>query len=160
MSEQKKLTRRDFIKDAAVVGAGVATGTMVGGVFSPKLAFAAPSLPNRWDKEVDVVVVGAGVGLAAAVQAKMDGADVLVVEKDDHVGGLWISAGGSCTMGGNNVVQQAAGEKDDNEAWFQDEMYANEYRGVPEIMRTLVERGADTVKWMQDLGMVWGPLAA
>jgi succinate dehydrogenase/fumarate reductase flavoprotein subunit len=61
-------------------------------------------------------------------------------------------------MGGNNVVQQAAGEKDDNETWFQDEMYANDNRGVPEIMRTLIERGADTVKWMQDLGMVWGPL--
>jgi succinate dehydrogenase/fumarate reductase flavoprotein subunit len=121
---------------------------------------AASNLPAKWDQEVDVVVVGAGCGMAAAIQAKTAGANVLVVEKGDHVGGLWIAAGGSCTMGGNNVVQLRDGVKDDNEAWFQDEMWSNEYRGVPEIMRTLVERGADTVKWMQDLGIVWSPIGA
>ena len=119
-----------------MVGASVAA-TGVAGV--PAVALAQQTPPTKWDREVDVVVVGAGVGLAAAIQAKMDGADVLVVEKGDHIGGLWISAGGSCTMGGTNVVQQAAGVVDDNEAWYQDEMYSNEYRGVPEIMRTLVD---------------------
>ena len=63
-------------------------------------------------------------------------------------------------MGGNNVVQQRDGVKDDDETWFQDEMYANEYRGQPEIMRALIARGAETVKWMQDLGIVWAPIAA
>lgn len=155
MSEQNKLTRRDFIKSAAALSASVATAGLL-----TNTAQAAQTVPTKWDKEVDVVVVGAGVGLPAAIQAKTAGADVLIVEKADHIGGLWISAGGSCTMGGNNVVQQRDGEKDDNEKWFQDEMFANEYRGVPEIIRVLVERGADTVKWMQDLGFVWAPLTA
>lgn len=155
MSTENKHTRRQFMKGAALAGATAVAAN----VFSVAPA-VAQDIPTQWDQEVDVVVVGAGVGLAAAVQAKMDGADVLVVEKGDHTGGLWISAGGSCTMGGNNVVQQRDGVVDDNEAWFQDEMYANEYRGVPEIMRTLVEQGADTVKWMQDLGMVWDTIQA
>lgn len=153
-----QVSRRDFIKGAAVGVAGVAAmGALANCTTEPA---PAGSVPKKWDKQTDVVVVGTGCGLSAAIQAKTAGADVLLVEAADHVGGLWISAGGSCTMGGNNVVQQRDGQKDDDEQWFQDEMYANEYRGQPEIMRTLVARGADTVKWLQDLGMVWAPLGA
>ncbi len=158
MSDENKISRRAFLKDAAVAGAAVATAGVLGATAAH--AQAPAGLPTKWDKEVDVVVVGTGVGLAAAIEAKVGGADVLVLEKADHTGGLWITAGGSCSMGGNNVVQQRDGVKDDNETWFQDEMFANEYRGVPEIMRTLVEKGADTVKWMQDLGIVWAPIEA
>ncbi len=150
------VSRREFIKGAAAGVAGVAAMGVLASCQTAPLSIT----PKKWDKETDVVVVGGGCGLSAAIQAKTAGADVILVEAADHVGGLWISAGGSCTMGGNNVVQQRDGEKDDNEKWFQDEMYANEYRGQPEIMRTLVERGADTVKWLQDLGMVWAPLGA
>ncbi|MBI4787684.1 MAG: FAD-dependent oxidoreductase [Chloroflexi bacterium] len=155
MSEQNKLTRRDFIKGAAALSASVATAGLL-----TNTAQAAAPIPTKWDKEVDVVVVGAGVGMAAAIEAKTAGADVVVVEKGDHVGGLWMTAGGSCSMGGNNVVQQRDGVKDDDEAWYQDEMWASEYRGQPEIMRALIARGAETIKWMQDLGIVWAPIAA
>jgi succinate dehydrogenase/fumarate reductase flavoprotein subunit len=165
MSDQKKLNRRDFLRGAAISSAGLAAaGALgVGGMTAAASNLSAPAsadIPAKWDKEVDVVVVGAGVGLAAAIEAKTNGADVLIVEKSDHIGGLWISAGGSCTLGGNNVVQQRDGVQDDNETWFQDEMWTNEGRGVPEIIRTLVENGADTVKWMQDLGIVWAPITA
>ena len=155
MSENQ-ISRRQFIKGATMAGAAVAAT----GVLGMPSTVAAQALPTKWDKEVDVVVVGAGVGLAAAIEAKTAGADVLIIEKGDHVGGLWLTAGGSCTMGGDNVVQQKAGVKDDLEKWYQDEMYACEYRGQPEIMRKLVADGAGTVKWMQDLGMVWSPLQA
>ncbi|MBI4467729.1 MAG: FAD-dependent oxidoreductase [Acidobacteria bacterium] len=118
----------------------------------------AQLIPVSWDKVADVVVVGTGCGLAGAIEAKVAGSDVLIIEAADHVGGLYIAAGGSCTMGGNNVAQQRDGIVDDDETWFQDEMWSNEYRGQPEIMRTLVARGADTVKWLQDLGFVWAPV--
>lgn len=156
MSDQNKLTRREFIKDAAIASAAVAASS----VLSATPAAAAPSVPTKWDKETDVIVVGTGCGLGGAIEAKNAGADVMIIEKGDHVGGLYIAAGGGATMGGNNVVQQRDGVIDDNETWFQDEMWSHEYRAVPEIIRTLVNRGADTVKWFQDLGLVWGPLAA
>lgn len=64
-------------------------------------------------------------------------------------------------MGGQNVVQIRDGEtRDTLEQWYEDEMFACGYRGQPEIMRTLVARGADTVLWFQNLGLVWRPLAA
>jgi succinate dehydrogenase/fumarate reductase flavoprotein subunit len=168
----RKLSRRDFVKGAAAVaGAGALAGCAPAATpgpaptcppaeeCPPAAECPVPGLPEKWDQETDVVVVGAGVGMAAAIEAATAGAEVLVLEKGDHAGGLWMTAGGSCTLGGNNLVQQKAGVDDDLEAWYRDEMYANEYRGQPEIMRTLVDRGADTVQWMDDLGLVWGDLS-
>ncbi|MEI6874079.1 MAG: FAD-binding protein [Spirochaetota bacterium] len=158
---KKGMSRKDFVKLVGTGAAAVAGTTLVKPISAQSAAVTTTtSLPAKWDRTVDVVVVGSAVGMAAAIQAKTNGADVLVVERGDHVGGLWISAGGSCTLGGNNLVQQRDGVKDDDEAWFQDEMYANENRGSPEILRTLIKRAPDTVKWLQDLGMKWAPISA
>lgn len=163
-----RLSRRDFLKSAALAGVAAAgAGALAGcddnpdeGGKTPEGATQEYWLPETWDMETEVLVAGAAVGLAAAIEAKESGADVLIIEKADHVGGLWISAGGGCTMGGNNVVQQRDGEVDDNDQWYEDEMWSCQSRGVPEIIRMLVDKGADTVKWMQDLGLVWAPLQA
>lgn len=159
------VSRRGFLAGAALAAAGVAGAGLVGcsdGASAAGGASAPTSsaIPSTWDEEAEVIVVGGGVGLAAAIEAADAGASVVLLEKGDHTGGLWMTAGGSCTMGGNNVVQQRDGVKDDDEAWFEAEMYSCEYRGNAEIMRMLVEKGADTVKWMEDLGIVWAPISA
>src|SRR5260370_38785454 len=42
----------------------------------------------RWDREVDVVIIGAGAaGMTAAIVAKSEGLEPLVLEKTDQVGG-------------------------------------------------------------------------
>ena len=84
-ADEKKQTvvnRRGFVKGAAV---GVFGGLMAGTVGN---AFAAPKgqpkswLPDKWDKEADVVVVGFGAaGSSAAIEAHDAGAKVLIVEK-------------------------------------------------------------------------------
>jgi hypothetical protein len=154
------LTRRGFLGAAAVAGAAAGVGSGLMGA-APALAGTTPSvMPKTWHKTYDVVVIGTGVGLAAAIEAKKAGAKVLILEKADHVGGLYITAGGSFSMGGNNVVQQAAGVVDTEEQWFQDEMYCSDYRAQPELVRWLVKNGADTVKFFQDLGIVYAPIAA
>ena len=58
-------------------------------------------------------------------------------------------------MGGGNCIQEEYGEVDDVDSWYEAEMWSQDYRCVPEIMRTLVDRGCDTVQWMVDLGMQW-----
>jgi 3-oxosteroid 1-dehydrogenase len=51
--------------------------------------------PNRWDRVVDVVVLGSGAaGLAAATLAYDGGADVLLLEKADLIGGTTGVSGG------------------------------------------------------------------
>jgi glycine/D-amino acid oxidase-like deaminating enzyme len=63
-------------------------------------------VPELWDREVDVLVIGAGMGgMCAALFAKLRGLDVLVCEKTDQgslhesalygvppYGGVWIHA--------------------------------------------------------------------
>ena len=50
-----------------------------------------------WNDEVDVVVVGSGAaGWSAAIAARRAGADVLVLEKLERIGGTTAKAGGEC----------------------------------------------------------------
>jgi 3-oxosteroid 1-dehydrogenase len=78
MSKQNKLTRRQFIKDAAIAGAAVAAT----GVLGASPAVAAPGIPDKWDKEAEIVIVGfGGAGACAAIDAADAGAKVLILEK-------------------------------------------------------------------------------
>lgn len=152
-----QVTRRSFVQGAAVSGAAMGLMGMAGSALA---ANASLEVPQSWDEEHDVVVVGGGVGLAAAIEAAEGGSDTILLEKGDHTGGLWMTAGGSCTMGGGTCVQKRDGIEDDVDSWYEAEMRSCEYRGVPEIMRMLCEKGPDTVQWMEDLGIVWAPSTA
>jgi len=73
---QKKLSRRDFLK-----GAAMGTGVIAVG-FSPGKAAAKTDLPERWHIDADVVIVGfGGAGACAAIEAHDAGAKVLLLEK-------------------------------------------------------------------------------
>ncbi len=81
MTRKDNLTRREFIKGAAVAGASTAAAGLFNS-FSTVPAVAA-AVPDKWDKEADVVIVGfGGAGAVAAISAKDAGADVLLLEKD------------------------------------------------------------------------------
>ena len=62
------------------------------------------------DTEVDLVVVGSGTGLAAALTARELGLSVLVVEKSEYVGGSTARSGGALWLPASPVL------RDDNAA--------------------------------------------
>ena len=77
MSKKNSMTRRDFFKGAAIAGAAIATTTILSG--TP--AEAIP-IPKKWNREVDVVVVGyGGAGATVGITAADAGAKVLIIEK-------------------------------------------------------------------------------
>ncbi len=104
--EEKRLARREFVKGAAVGVAGVAAGALAscapgatpGPAPTPQVVEKTvevvkevkPWLPEKWDHEADVVVIGTGFAAqATAIEADKAGAGVLMIEKapEKHQGG-------------------------------------------------------------------------
>jgi hypothetical protein len=97
---EKKLTRRQFVKGSAAGGvAGLVVGA--GGAALITNANSKPWLPQKWDYEADVVVVGTGyAGQNAAIASSDAGASVLVLEKapERFAGGNSSVSGGGMTV--------------------------------------------------------------
>ncbi|PND55432.1 3-ketosteroid-delta-1-dehydrogenase [Mycobacterium sp. ENV421] len=61
------------------------------------------------DIEVDLLVVGSGTGLAAALAAREQGLSVLVVEKSAQVGGSTARSGGALWLPASPVISECGG---------------------------------------------------
>ncbi|WP_218189558.1 FAD-dependent oxidoreductase [Pseudomonas sp. PA15(2017)] len=67
---------------------------------------ARPAGPKARDISVDVLIMGSGTGLAAALAAKEKGLSVLVVEKTELVGGSAARSGGAFWIPGNDALRR------------------------------------------------------
>ena len=112
--------------------------------------------------EYDVIVVGGGgSGLAAGLSAAEHGASVLVLEKQDCLGGTTGIAIGSFTAS-NTVIQRAAGIDDDPDQHEEDagkfappEIEAKSNRT---LRREFLGESADTLNWLINMGLAFhGP---
>src|SRR6202045_173922 len=113
--DQNGLSRRDFMK-ATAAGAGAAALTGLGAEDA-----RAQGRPAHWDKEADVVVIGAGAtGLPAAIQAIEGGASVIVIDANTDVGGHAILSGGNLALGGGTSRQKKYGVVDSPDLLFSD----------------------------------------
>ena len=96
--EKKGLSRRDFLTGSA---AGAATLTLLPGS-------GKAEEPTKWDREVDVVVVGGGTGILGAIAAARNGADsVILLEKRPGVGGNTAMSGGVAWVPNNHRMKEA-----------------------------------------------------
>src|SRR6476646_498011 len=93
---------------------------------------------DRWDMEADVLVVGAGgCGLAAAIAAHDDGANVVIIEKRDRPGGNTSLSTGSIPGAGSRF-QRAANINDSPETMPADlERIAGDH-DLPDVSNALV----------------------
>jgi succinate dehydrogenase/fumarate reductase flavoprotein subunit len=72
-----------------------------------------------WDVEADVVVVGfGGAGACAALEARAEGADVLLLERSSGGGGTTALSTGQIYLGGGTAIQTACGFEDSAEEMF------------------------------------------
>ncbi|RYY97968.1 MAG: FAD-dependent oxidoreductase, partial [Comamonadaceae bacterium] len=61
-----------------------------------------------WDREVDLLVIGAGAGgMTTALVAALEGLQALVVEKSAHVGGTMSTSAGTIWIPGNRQSREA-----------------------------------------------------
>ncbi len=104
------------------------------------------------DMETDVLVIGAGgAGMAAAVSAAEEGAQVVIVEKMPMVGGNTSRATGGINAAGTD--QQAENDvEDDVETFIADTMKGGHDKNDPELVRTLAENSKDAIDWLVSYG--------
>jgi 3-oxosteroid 1-dehydrogenase len=73
------------------------------------------AIPERWHAESDLIVIGSGIGgLAAAITAREFGAQALVLERSDLVGGITAYSFGEMWVAGNHLAR-ARGIEDSTE---------------------------------------------
>ncbi|MBU3684880.1 MAG: FAD-binding protein [Mycobacterium sp.] len=108
---------------------------------------------TEWSDDVDVVVVGFGIGGGcAAVSAAATGARVLVLERAAVAGGTTALAGGHFYLGGGTAVQQATGHADSAEEMYK---YLVAMSRDPEHdkIRAYCEGSVEHFDWLEELGV-------
>jgi len=110
-------------------------------------------VPQAWDLEADVVVIGFGAaGACAALEAAAAGADVIVLERFSG-GGATALSGGVVYAGGGTVQQLQAGVQDTPEAMIG---YLSHEVGdavSPATLRDFCEGSAEMLAWLSSKGV-------
>ncbi len=104
------------------------------------------------DVATDVVIIGSGgAGLTAAIQAKEDGANVILIEKNAVVGGNTNFATGGLNAA-ETKAQETNGIEDSVELFIEDTMKGGKDLNNPELVKVLAERSSETVDWLTERG--------
>jgi succinate dehydrogenase/fumarate reductase flavoprotein subunit len=152
---QRKISRREWVKAVGAAGAATALG-----------AHGAETRPPRhWDRETDVIVIGSGAtGLPAAIVARESGADVMLLEAENHIGGHAICSGGNLPLGGGTSQQKKYGIEDSPDLVFRDltDWSIVQPNGFPdyryndrELIRAFADHCTATFEWLRAHGVVF-----
>ncbi len=107
-------------------------------------------MPQTWDEEFDVVVVGSGgAGLTAAILAHDHGAKVAVVERSDKIGGTTAVSGGALWIPLNDTMA-AGGRKDsrDEALAYCKRMAAGQTDDG--LIETFIDSGHQMVRYLEE----------
>ena len=130
----------------ALAKAGVDASTLV------KQVAAQTAEKTQETRDVDVVIVGAGgAGMSAAITAKQQGKTVLLLEKMPYVGGNTTKATGGMNAAETHY-QAEQGITDSVEQFVEDTMKGGHNINNPDLVRTLAEKSADAINWLDEIG--------
>jgi 3-oxosteroid 1-dehydrogenase len=110
---------------------------------------------ENWDYLTDLLVVGSGGGLAAAVSTLRAGCDALVIEKEDLIGGSTAMSGGVIWLP-NNPLMVADGVEDSAEQgleYFESVVGPSSAASSTARRRTYIEEGSKLIEVLQQEGV-------
>jgi len=135
------LSRRNFLKGAALGALGMTA-------MSAGVALAEDKTGIAWDAEADVVVVGTGTVITAAIAASENGAKVIVLEKDDVLfGGTSATSGGGYALPGYLNDFKDEGIEDSREKCLEYMKNVGEGRMNEEVMASFLDHAEEYVAW-------------
>lgn len=105
------------------------------------------------DLTTDVVVVGGGgAGIASAISASQNGADVILIEKMGYLGGATMFSGGIIPAVGT-TQQQEANIQDDNDWFARDVLRPSNYSVRKDLVYKVVEESKPLIEWIESMGV-------
>ncbi len=160
-----QMSRRMFVAGAAaagVAGAALSTASLAHADEAGQAAdpWAIEELGEPTETiDVDMCVLGAGgTGLAAAIQATQLGLDVVVLEKQAMVGGSFVGTEGLFAVGSH--WQDEAGETFTADEVIIECLDYHHWIPNPALYEEFFTRTAETVDWLEDLGVVFDHVQA
>jgi fumarate reductase flavoprotein subunit len=108
------------------------------------------SVCNKFETQV-VIVGGGGAGMSAAVAAKEMGAEVILLERRRSFGGNSALAGG--IFAAESHLQRLRRLDVRRDACFREAMTFSHNKINPRIFRAFINKSADTVKWLENMGL-------
>lgn len=157
MFDNATISRRDFIRNSAMVGAGVAAASVLGGCAAEAETSADTA---TWDKEADVVIIGGGGGgLAAAIEAAKAGASVLILEKGEATGGSTALCGGIIQAAGTTYQKEMTAFQDDTpEKHYQTMLIQGEGLVDESLIRVIADNAPGNIDWLAGLGVTYSAM--
>src|SRR4051812_22800134 len=108
-------------------------------------------MPAAWDRVVDVVVVGSGgAALTAATLAHDQGAEVLVLEKADMLGGTTAVSGGGVWLPGNHKMAEAGIDDSREDALAYIRRLTNGTEPDPALLEGYVDTAPEVLRYLED----------
>ncbi|GMA06901.1 flavocytochrome c [Tetragenococcus halophilus subsp. flandriensis] len=109
--------------------------------------------PSELENKYDLVIVGAGgAGMSAALQAKEEGANPVILEKLPVAGGNTTKS-----SGGMNASETKFQEKEDiedsNDTFYEDTLEGGQETNDKELLRYFVDHSADAIDWLDNMGI-------
>ncbi|WP_227937767.1 FAD-dependent oxidoreductase [Alkalihalobacillus deserti] len=111
-------------------------------------------------KSYDLVILGGGLaGMCAAVEAGEQGADVLLLEKQDELGGSTVLSSGYMAFAGTDM-QVEAGITDSTQSLMEDMIEVGARMNDKTLIETYGQHQLETYNWLINLGVEFRTLQA
>ena len=149
LNEHKGVSRRGFLKGAAVVAAAAGGLIPDAGVTGT----SGPMIARSTRHSADVCIIGgAGAGLIAAVSAAEAGAKkIMVLEKMKDTGGTTIGIGG--LFGIESPVQKRLGIHETADFCYRHHMDMTNWYCDAKLVRKWICGSGDMIRWLEEQGV-------